>query len=87
MQPDSAFNKLVEAAQVSTNDLAIIAGVTPRAAQLWRAGKQNPPQSLILLLLLITDEIATLPWLGFSIGQWKTFEKENKLPLPNTTKL
>jgi len=75
MRPDSAFNRLVEAARVSTTDLALIASVTPRAAQLWRAGKQHPPQSLILLLMLIADEIVTPEWLALSIRRWEASKK------------
>ena len=67
MRPDTAFNRLVEAARVSTTDLAIIAGVTPRAAQLWRAGKQYPPQSLVLILTMLRDKLVTLEWLAAEI--------------------
>ena len=75
MQPDTAFNKLVEAAQVSTTDLSVLANVTPRAAQLWRAGRQHPPQSLILILTMLSEKRVTLDWLAASILRWKATKK------------
>ena len=75
MQPDTAFNRLVEASGVSTTDLSVLASVTPRAAQLWRAGRQSPPQSLGLILTMLRDELVTLDWLAADILKWKAVKK------------
>ena len=75
MQPDTAFNRLVEASGVSTTDLSVLASVTPRAAQLWRAGRQSPPQSLVLILTMLRDELVTLDWLAAEILKWKAVKK------------
>jgi hypothetical protein len=75
MQPDSAFNRLVEASGVSTTDLSVLASVTPRAAQLWRAGKQHPPQSLVLILTMLAERLITLDWLAAEILKWKAVKK------------
>lgn len=75
MQPDTAFNRLVEASGVSTTDLSVLASVTPRAAQLWRAGRQSPPQSLVLILTMLRDGLVTLDWLAAEILKWKAVKK------------
>ena len=75
MQPDTAFNRLVEASGVSTTDLSVLASVTPRAAQLWRAGRQSPPQSLVLILTMLRDGLVTLDWLAAEIMRWKAIKK------------
>jgi hypothetical protein len=75
MQPDSAFNRLVEASGVSTTDLSVLANVTPRAAQLWRAGRQSPPQSLVLILTMLAAGLITLDWLAAEIMRWKAVKK------------
>lgn len=51
------------------SDVAMIGGVTTRAASDWCRGVTPPPQSFRLLMQAVDDGLVPLAWLAGAIGR------------------
>lgn len=57
------FTRIEDACDLPRQDILEILNVTDRAMQNWRAGRNDPPQSTVLLLKAIGEKQISLEWL------------------------
>lgn len=62
--PAQTVRAFMDAYDLTSADLGAIAGVSPRAVQLWLTGLRRPPQSLLLIIQACRDGRLDMTWLA-----------------------
>ena len=68
------FIVLMDRLNLTTVDVADLAGTSRRAVEKWRSGKHPVPQLIVLLLLALVEDKISFDWIG------EHLERLNPLP-------